>query len=536
MAETKRNRTGKKQMGQFMTPIELARGLTESLDLKSTSIILEPSFGDGSFLIAIIDKLLKCGDGSRDEKLHRIFTKQLYGVELDGELYDKAIMMIQQKYGELPVGHHLSHNDFFLEPYVSYFFDFVIGNPPFGGTFSSQIEDKLDKIYGKWGDYKIKKETYSFFIIRSLGLMKNGGTLRFISSDTFMTINTMQGLRRKLADYCSNEVQYLTSFSTETKYPMVVLTSIVGDAKNLIIVDGKEVPMADILLTGNFSWVIPADQVKYFRGDKLSKYVICTSGMTVGKNEYFIHDVEADGTFYNNYNFSFYDKPITLQEEIEKARLGKISKIKQNSIIQMQDEGRTYKALQVNKLKKPVKLKYPCEDYLPYNKANNAIIYSGLKHIVFWKNNGEAVMAYKKTGNWYLRGVGGQKYFMKEGLTWQLIASRINMKYLPSGYILDSGAPCAFLREGIDKNELWFILGWALTDLATSILKTTINHTKNIQGKDIERLPYPWWVNDERKRQIVEIVKKLIEQAQAGQHIDRGNKLILLINKLFEME
>jgi hypothetical protein len=153
--------------------------------------------------------------------------------------------------------------------------------------------------------------------------------------------------------------------------------------------------------------------------------------------------------------------------------------------------------------------------------------------VIYWKDDGDAVMTYKKTGNWYLNGVGGGKHFKREGLTWQLISSRINMKYLPPGYILDSGAPCAFLRSGIPKEELWFILGWTLTETATKILKTVINHTKNIQSKDIERLPYPWWVSQSAKKRIISLVRSCVKNAQKGTVYTRNSEEYCLLNELF---
>ena len=49
-----------------------------------------------------------------------------------------------------------------------------------------------------------------------------------------------------------------------------------------------------------------------------------------------------------------------------------------------------------------------------------------------------------------------------------------------------------------------------------AILKDVINHTRNIQGKGIERLPYPWWVSDSRKRQAATITRRAVHQLQAG--------------------
>ena len=113
--------------------------------------------------------------------------------------------------------------------------------------------------------------------------------------------------------------------------------------------------------------------------------------------------------------------------------------------------------------------------------------------------------------------MGGQPYFKREGLTWQLIAQRLYTRYLPHGYILDSGAPCAFLRPGVAHDELYFILGWTLTRLCNRLLKEVINHTKNIQSKDFERLPYPWWVAAPDKQAAIDSVRQMIAAAQQGE-------------------
>jgi hypothetical protein len=393
----------------------------------------------------------------------------------------------------------------------------------------------LDRKYGKWKGYKLKKETYSFFIAKSLDLLTPRGELCFISSDTFLTISTMSGLRRKLFDLCSNTVTSLSSFSEETSYPMVILYSIKCGTTNSITVDGRKLSGADIGLTDNFSWKIDDELIKYFYGDKLSKYIVCTSGMTVGKNELFVRELDKDGSFIEPYSFAFYEKAITLEEEISKARLGIVSPNKRAQINELERKGTTYRALSVTQLEEPLSLQYPHEDYLPYNKANSSIIYSKPSHVIYWKDDGDAVLTFKKTGNWYLNGVGGQKFFKREGLTWALISSHINIKYLPSGYILDSGAPCAFLREGVDHEELWFIFAWLLTDLATEILKTTINHTMNIQGKDVERLPYPWWVDAKCKRKAIRLTRNCVERAINGEIPPRHSPELKKINSLFQM-
>ena len=149
-------------------------------------------------------------------------------------------------------------------------------------------------------------------------------------------------------------------------------------------------------------------------------------------------------------------------------------------------------------------------------------------------NDGDAVLTYKRRGNWYLRGVGGQPYFGREGLTWALIADTLDVRYLPAGYILDSGAPCAFVRQGVSPDELYFVMGWTLTRACSQILKQVINHTRNIQSKDFERLPYPYWAANVRER-VIESVKALIACARGqGRLFTRESVEIRELDRLFE--
>ncbi len=126
------------------------------------------------------------------------------------------------------------------------------------------------------------------------------------------------------------------------------------------------------------------------------------------------------------------------------------------------------------------------------------------------------------------------KYFGREGLSWALIAPRLYPRYLPAGYILDSGGPCAFLRRGVEHDELFFLIGWALTDLCNRILKEVLNHTRNIQSKDFERLPYPVWVNTESKRHAVRTVKTLVTKGESGDVFSLKSKEIRGLNALFD--
>jgi hypothetical protein len=482
---------------------------------------LEPSFGAGAFLLPLIEHFMdRQSDGSLNTRLGRVLTEHVWGVEIDPELYDAALERIRSRWGALPAEHNLVLGDYFRFEPGPRRFDLIVGNPPFGGTFDRDLEDQLDRRFGRYDGAKLKKETYSFFTAKALTELTHDGQLAFICSDTFLTIKTMAGLRRLLIDSGSCVVERLHTFSDETIYDMVTIALRAGPRADRATVLGAEVTRESMESTGNFSWTINERHGPLFRGATIGDYLVATGGMTIGRNELFVREV-IDGAIEEHLDFAFAEEPVTLAGEIERARLGKLSANLRERIRAQEAAGVTRRIVVTTERERPLRHELPHPDYRLYNKANPTRLYADPTHAVYWKDGGDAVLTFKKSGPWYLHGVGGMPFFEREGLTWQLVSQRINARYLPAGYILDSGAPCAFLRDGVSHDELWFVLGWLQTPLATEVLKDVLNHTRNIQGKDIERLPYPWWVPPWAKRRAVEIVRDAVLGLQSGEEVDR---------------
>ena len=532
MSIARDERVSKRQLGQFLTPIDVARRVLADVPVRAEDKVLEPSFGLGSFIVAYAEML-----ESKGVDVSHWAKENLFGCEIDHDTFEACKQ--EWRYGDFPKG--LLECDFFRFEMPSYSrreyeslqnpkYDLIIGNPPFGGTIDADIQDELDSIFGFRSGQKIKKETYAFFIVKCLDQLKVGGRLIFICSDTLLSINTMRGLRKYLMDTCRVVVDSMDGVFEDTKQPMIILRLLKGGQG--VKVYGEEKPVQQINATENLSWTINAEFAKYFSGLTLGDRLVATSGMTVGRNEYFLRRI-VDGEVEEPYEFELFQRPITLAGELKKARLGKICPRKKREIQEQERNGITETALRVNRRNNPLRVRLPSEDYALYNKATNRIVYSPPTYAIYWKNEGEAVYAYKKSGPWYLHGVGGKKYFKRAGLTWQLISSRMNIRYLPVGYILDSGAPCAFPRDGVGEDELLFVLGWCLTNKCNEILKRVINHTRNIQSKDFERLPYPVWVDDSERMQIIDIVKSLIARAKGGALISRSEAEFDRLERLF---
>ena len=319
-----------------MTPSSLATQVIDAVPLDMYKRILEPSCGDGAFLSAIVDRLdASCFSGDRVDE-----TWELIGVEVDGRLAQSALATaVNRNDDTIEVKTRICNSDFF-RAYLAGMcndihndtigfdhgsFDLVIGNPPFGGTFHRDIEDILDKRLGKRLGMKIKKETYAFFIVACVDLLRPGGRLTFICSDTLLTIPTMAGLRNFLMKRGKVKLTNIAEFSAETSYPMLVLDFIKNEDSHRVVRNAKVIDRKAILATPNLSWGVDVETAHFFDGPLLGDRFIATSGMTTGNNALFVRRVRPGQQIQEPFAFEFYQAPVTLKHELERARLGRLS-------------------------------------------------------------------------------------------------------------------------------------------------------------------------------------------------------------------
>lgn len=169
---------------------------------------LEPSFGEGDFLLPMIERLLaswkKRGRTSdvvaelsgsiRAVELHKLtFAKTRAKVIEFLELRD-----ISRPYAARLVDAWLIPGDFLLTP-LEGDFDFAIGNPPY--VRQELIPDQLLSEYRfRYKSVYDRADLYVPFIERSLGLLAPKGKLAFICADRWMKNRYGGPLRRIVSD------------------------------------------------------------------------------------------------------------------------------------------------------------------------------------------------------------------------------------------------------------------------------------------------------------------------------------------------
>jgi hypothetical protein len=157
----------KNQLGQFMTPDEISKDIVENNTY--TGLIIEPSFGTGSFLY----------------KLESKYSNTI-GIEYDSELFN-------QYTGSSEVFNKSFYK--FQIPNVEFTSISFVGNPPYRTPASSLKSDDADTIKALIKRYKLKgiKEEAVFFIAHAVDLiLVEGvpGVIHFVLPKTIFENNS----------------------------------------------------------------------------------------------------------------------------------------------------------------------------------------------------------------------------------------------------------------------------------------------------------------------------------------------------------
>ena len=179
-------------------------GYTEDLPLH-TLRLLEPSFGDGAFLLEAAERLMRAWAREDGRDVSRLGSA-IRAVEVHAPTYYATRTRLGARLlgfglsaseAEALVDEWVICDDFLLAPLADRF-DAVVGNPPY--VRQEHVDSALVRQYRK--DYATmydRADLYVPFIERGLSLLSPGGRLSYICADRWMK-NTYGGpLRRTIA-------------------------------------------------------------------------------------------------------------------------------------------------------------------------------------------------------------------------------------------------------------------------------------------------------------------------------------------------
>lgn len=193
-----------KMEGQVMTPDGIVTMILDALGYTGDRVLrykcIEPSMGEGAFIIAEASRIIDCGKlhGISDEEILHHLRENLYGIEKDQRFYEKAIKRLNGllEAREIPVPAewpHLYHGNS-LQMYTEFVgqFDICAGNPPYIRVHNLDEETRefiKDPEHFSFGNGTT--DLYVAFYDIGIQLLNPSGRLGYISANSFLR-NTSQ--------------------------------------------------------------------------------------------------------------------------------------------------------------------------------------------------------------------------------------------------------------------------------------------------------------------------------------------------------
>lgn len=193
--------------GQVFTPVDtvelmldLAGFVAHEKTLLRTKV-MEPSFGEGVFLLGIIERVIKHAEIFNVSKndVVEYFNENVHGVELDKELHKQCLNSLNEllksyNYPALAWENLLNENTLTADLPNDY--DLVIGNPPYVRVHN--MDEKTRKIVKTFKYTGGSTDLYIAFMEKGLDLLSEDGKLVFITPNSFMKNTSQKKLRKHL--------------------------------------------------------------------------------------------------------------------------------------------------------------------------------------------------------------------------------------------------------------------------------------------------------------------------------------------------
>ena len=197
-----------KSKGQVFTPVKIVKIILDSVGYTGKDIlnkkIIEPSFGQGVFLVEILSRLIEESRklNKTNNEIKDVIENCVYGIEQDIKLYKETLDNLNKLLSENNIPacswKNLINGDALLE-YSNFInqMDFCVGNPPYVRIHN--IEEEYRNLLNNFSFSKGNTDLYIIFYEIGLQLLKeDSGKLGYISPNSFLRNTSQKEFRNYL--------------------------------------------------------------------------------------------------------------------------------------------------------------------------------------------------------------------------------------------------------------------------------------------------------------------------------------------------
>ena len=441
----------------------------------------------------------------------------------------------------------------FAEVFDNGGFDVVLANPPYGATVADNVRDLY---FDRRTEGAQSKDTYGLFIARGLQVLRDGGQLCFIVSDTWRTIKTHKPLRRRLVEKTTVwHVLDLPSwiFNATVNTGILTLTKAPSTEEHKLIA-------GDLRGIGRGDW------------DTLAKNLLAVAAQGVDVQTLFYGRYTFPQQFIASYeNMSFFigsPRLYYLLSSTRTVRLGEIAEVKvglqtgdnryhlrkrlgARGNYALLDETKLLQDTEVRNLTENEKRNgvdprnYHSRHFVPYDKGGESDAEGGwlpnyhvpTQYFIDWSIESVHRMktrtSERQSGRIAARFQNSDYYF-KEGITFSDTGFYAPTFRLNGKGVFDVMGMTIFT----DEMPLNLLIAVLASRLIRYLIKNNINHTVHTQVDGLKPIPLlPQ--QDERTELIQVLVCELVEKQKADSrypyHLYEQRELDALVYQLYEL-
>ncbi len=288
----------KSQAGSYYTPKRIVDEVVAEC-VQLDFVVLDPCCGTGQFLLSASEKVKN--------------PLQIWGFDIDELAVKIARINMILRFSDREFSPNIFCKNTLLEVDSGSFFsheiphfDAIITNPPWGAHFSKNQISQLQKLYPAIQSGEI----FSYFITKSMNLLKEGGMLSFILPESILNIKTHKDIREVIVKQSKiRKIMYLDRVFKNVFTPIIRLdiikenfkqSNIFKAVKNGII---REIEQARLKNNSGYVFDVFADDTDIHIIEKIYNYQHITLknnaewglGIVTGDNKKHLSDTHKAG-------------------------------------------------------------------------------------------------------------------------------------------------------------------------------------------------------------------------------------------------